>query len=52
VATGFLTGQGPIYDKSETLLDRYRNHSYEEEGTSAIKEIPQKSKIANSRTSL
>ncbi len=52
VATGFLTGQGPIYDKSETLLDRYRSHSYEGEGTSAIKEIPQKSKIPSSRTSL
>jgi hypothetical protein len=24
VSSGFLTGQGPIYDKSDTLLERYR----------------------------
>lgn len=25
VSTGFLTGQGPIYEKGDTLLDRYRS---------------------------
>ena len=25
VSTGFLTGQGPIHEKSDTLLDRYRS---------------------------
>ncbi|MGY5873215.1 MAG: hypothetical protein RTV72_13275 [Candidatus Thorarchaeota archaeon] len=27
VATGFLTGQGAIYDKGETLLERYRSQA-------------------------
>jgi hypothetical protein len=26
VSTGFLTGQGPIYEKGDTLLERYRSH--------------------------
>jgi hypothetical protein len=26
VSTGFLTGQGPIYEKEDTLLERYRSH--------------------------
>ena len=26
VSSGFLTGQGPIYEKGDTLLDRYRSH--------------------------
>jgi len=25
VSTGFLTGQGPIYEKSDTLIERYRS---------------------------
>ncbi|MFW9770330.1 MAG: hypothetical protein ACFFF9_09890 [Candidatus Thorarchaeota archaeon] len=25
VSTGFLTGQGPIYEKGETTLDKYRS---------------------------
>lgn len=25
VSTGFLTGQGPIYEKGDTLLERYRS---------------------------
>ena len=27
VSGGFLTGQGAIYDKSDTLLERYRSHT-------------------------
>jgi len=27
VAGGFLTGQGPIYEKADTLLERFRTHS-------------------------
>lgn len=27
VASGFLTGQGAIYEKGETLLERYRNQA-------------------------
>ena len=26
VSSGFLTGQGPIYEKGDTLLERYRSH--------------------------
>ncbi|MFX1580395.1 MAG: hypothetical protein ACFFBJ_12150 [Promethearchaeota archaeon] len=26
VSTGFLTGQGPIYEKEDTLRERYRSH--------------------------
>jgi len=26
VSTGFLTGQGPIHEKGDTLLERYRSH--------------------------
>ncbi|MHA2236087.1 MAG: hypothetical protein ACXABH_12205 [Candidatus Thorarchaeota archaeon] len=29
VSTGFLTGQGPIYEKGETLLTKYRNQAPE-----------------------
>ncbi len=27
VSTGFLTGQGPIYEKADTLLEKYQSHS-------------------------
>jgi hypothetical protein len=27
VSTGFLTGKGPIYEKTDALLDRYRSQS-------------------------
>jgi hypothetical protein len=27
VSTGFLTGKGPIYEKSDMLLERYRGHA-------------------------
>ena len=52
VATGFLTGQGPIYDKGETLLNKYRSRTPENEGTPTLTEPLQKSKIPTSRTSL
>jgi len=52
VATGFLTGQGPIYDKGETLLNKYRSRTPENEGTPTLTEALQKSKIPTSRTSL
>ena len=29
VSTGFLTGQGPIYEKDETLLTKYRSQATE-----------------------
>jgi hypothetical protein len=35
VSSGFLTGQGAIYEKGETLLDRYRTQATD--GTSSIK---------------
>ncbi len=52
VATGFLTGQGPIYDKGETLLNRYRSRPPEGEGTPALTEPSQRSRIPTSRASL
>ncbi len=33
VASGFLTGQGAIYEKGETLLERYRTHTKVPEAT-------------------
>lgn len=52
VATGFLTGQGPIYEKSETLLNKYRSHSCESEAHAATQERLRKSKIPTAGTSL
>ena len=26
VSSGYLSGSGPIYDKTDTLLERYRSH--------------------------
>ncbi len=37
VSTGFLTGQGPIYEKGDTLLERYRSHSPSESEDSVIR---------------
>lgn len=42
VSTGFLTGQGPIYEKSETLLDKYRGQSSEP----IARKPPSRSKLA------
>ena len=30
VSTGFITGTGPVYDKNDTLLERYRTHHFAE----------------------
>ncbi|MFW9975954.1 MAG: hypothetical protein ACFFDQ_11845 [Candidatus Thorarchaeota archaeon] len=27
ISSSFLTGQGPIYEKADTLLDKYRSHT-------------------------
>ena len=32
VSTGFLTGQGPIYDKADTLLEKYRSQTHDSTG--------------------
>ena len=34
VSTGFLTGQGPIYEKADTILERYRSHTPKESTSS------------------
>jgi hypothetical protein len=31
VASGFLTGQGPIYEKADTLLEKYRTKPHPKE---------------------
>ena len=51
VATGFLTGQGPIYDKGDTLLNKYRSRPLESEATPALIERSQKLRIPISKTS-
>jgi hypothetical protein len=33
--TSFLTGQGPIYEKADTLLSRFRSHSLAKEMVSS-----------------
>jgi len=43
VATGFLTGQGPIYEKGETLLSKYRSH--EEDSRTTTEGHPRRSKL-------
>ncbi|MFW9983059.1 MAG: hypothetical protein ACFFE3_14235, partial [Candidatus Thorarchaeota archaeon] len=45
VSTGFLTGQGPIYDKSETLLDKYRTQSPSDD-SSTQRNPPVRSKLS------
>jgi hypothetical protein len=51
VATSFLTGQGPIYEKGETLLNKYRSHTQESEVQTSIGDHPRRSKLASSNTS-
>ena len=43
VSTGFLTGQGPIYEKDETLLDKYRDQAPTE---STTRKPPIRSKLS------
>ncbi|MBN2231014.1 MAG: hypothetical protein JW779_15620 [Candidatus Thorarchaeota archaeon] len=51
VASGFLTGQGPIYEKGETLLTKYRTQTHEE--MIASTQNPQKrSKLPHSDMSM
>ncbi|MHA1943722.1 MAG: hypothetical protein ACW96M_04935 [Candidatus Thorarchaeota archaeon] len=43
VSTGFLTGQGPIYEKGETLLDKHRDQAPNE---STTRKPPIRSKLS------
>jgi len=52
VATGFLTGQGPIYEKGETLLNKYRTHSPEEDIHTTNESHPRRSKFHPTTTSM
>jgi hypothetical protein len=52
VATGFLTGQGPIYEKGEPLLSKYRVQVREEDAHSAPDDRPRRSKLQPSSTSM
>ena len=46
VSTGFLSSQGPVYERGETLLDRYRSHgSMNPEGLVERKPPTKKSSI-------
>jgi hypothetical protein len=36
--TGYLTGQGPIYEKADTLLSRFRSHSLAKEMVSSTQQ--------------
>jgi hypothetical protein len=38
--SSYLTGQGPIYEKAETLLSRYRSHSLAKEMASGTQQKP------------
>jgi len=40
VASGFLTGQGAIYDKGETLLERYRTQTKSEDSSAEPTQSP------------
>jgi len=40
VASGFLTGQGAIYDKGETLLERYRSQAKGEDSSTEPTQRP------------
>ena len=51
VATGFLTGQGPIYEKGETMLGKYRTHSREGDGQTVVENHPRRSKLPPSNMS-
>ena len=40
VSSGFLTGQGAIYDKGETLLERYRSQATLGTSSSGLSDVP------------
>jgi hypothetical protein len=44
ISSGFLTGQGPIYDKGETLYSKYRTQS-RNTGSKTKEELPKRSKL-------
>lgn len=44
VSTGFLTGQGPIYEKSDTLLDKYRSQTHSQ---STLQKRPDRGKLSS-----
>ncbi|MHA2084142.1 MAG: hypothetical protein ACXABD_10335 [Candidatus Thorarchaeota archaeon] len=46
VKGGFLTGQGPIYEKGETVLDRHRSQRLQREITS---DSPKRTKIPRTK---
>lgn len=46
VASGFLTGQGAIYEKGETLLERYRSQAKSEDSSAEQTQSP---KTANEK---
>ncbi|MFW9910057.1 MAG: hypothetical protein ACFFEF_15990 [Candidatus Thorarchaeota archaeon] len=52
VATSFLTGQGPIYEKGETLLNKHRTQTHEEHGQQATESHPRRSKFQPTGTSM
>jgi len=52
VATGFLTGQGPIYEKAETSQSKYGTHSHEEDVHATPENQPRRSKLQPSTTSM
>ena len=52
VATGFLTGQGPIYEKDDTLPNRYRTHTRDEDIHTASESHPRRSKFHPTSTSM
>jgi hypothetical protein len=38
VASGFLTGQGPIYEKADMLLEKYRTKPHPKDAVSTYKD--------------
>ncbi|MHA3963171.1 MAG: hypothetical protein AM325_006490 [Candidatus Thorarchaeota archaeon SMTZ1-45] len=39
VSTGFLTGQGPIYEKADVRHERYRSHTQPDSVTKAVRRL-------------
>ncbi|MDH4213437.1 MAG: hypothetical protein OEV85_05915 [Candidatus Thorarchaeota archaeon] len=52
VASSFLTGQGPIYEKDEVLLNKYRTHTREEDVHQTAESHPRRSKFQPTGTSM
>jgi hypothetical protein len=45
VATGFLTGQGPIYEKNESVTSKYRPHALDDDVHPTQDIHPRRSKL-------